>query len=81
MENIIGRVDNMINICEAKYSASDYSLSKDESLKLFHRMEMFQRETATKKGIFITLITTHGLAKNMLHDTANSVVTMADLFR
>ncbi|MBR4740853.1 MAG: ATP-binding protein, partial [Bacteroidales bacterium] len=78
---VISRADNMINICEAKYSAGEYSLTKDESMKLLHRMDLFQTETATKKGIYITLITTYGLAKNMWHDTANSVVTMADLFR
>lgn len=78
---VISRADNMINLCEAKYSASEYSLTKDESMKLLHRMELFQTATATRKGIFITLITTHGLAKNMWHDTANSVVTMADLFQ
>lgn len=78
---VISRADNMINICEAKYSASEYSLTKDESMKLLHRMEQFQKETETKKGIFITLITTNGLAKNTWQDTVNAVVTMDDLFR
>lgn len=78
---VISRADNMINICEAKYSASEYALSKEESMKLIHRMEQFRKETDTKKGTFITLITTHGLAKNTWHDTVNSVITMEDLFR
>ena len=50
-------------------------------MKLLHRMEQFQKETETKKGIFITLITTNGLAKNTWQDTVNAVVTMDDLFR
>lgn len=78
---VISRADNMINLCEVKYSVSEYALTKDESLKLLHRMEQFQKETATRKGIFITLVTTYGLAKNMWSDTANSVVTMGDLFK
>lgn len=78
---VISRADNMINICEAKYSASEYSLSKDEAMKLTHRMEQFKKETETRKGLFITLITTHGLTRNMWSETANSVVTMQDLFK
>ena len=78
---VISRADNMINLCEAKYSATEYCLTKDESSKLMNRMERFQAETATRKGIFITLITTHGLVKNIWHDTVHSVITMEDLFR
>ena len=78
---VISRADNMINICEAKYSASEYALAKDEAMKLLNRMEQFQKDTATRKGIFITLITTYGLAKNTWSSTANSVITMKDLFR
>lgn len=78
---VITRADNMINLCEAKYSASEYCLTKDESSKLMNRMERFQAETATRKGIFITLITTHGLVKNIWRDTVHSVITMEDLFR
>lgn len=78
---VISRADNMINLCEAKYSASEYTLTKEESMKLLNRMGQFQRETATRKGIFITLITTNGLNKNRWHDTANAVITMNDLFR
>lgn len=40
---VISRADNMINICEAKYSASEYALAKDEAMKLLNRMEQFQK--------------------------------------
>ncbi len=78
---VISRADNMINLCEAKYSAGQYTMTKEESVKLLNRVEKFRVETETKKGIFVTLITTNGLVKNMWSETVNSVVTLADLFR
>ena len=78
---VISRADNMINLCEIKYSVGQYALTKAEAGKIANRMEQFRAETATKKGIFITLITTNGLSDNMWRDTANSVVTLQDLLR
>jgi len=78
---VISRADNIINLCEIKYSAGEYALTKAEAMKISNRMEQFQRETASNKGIHVTLITTNGLAKNMWSETANSVVTLKDLFR
>lgn len=78
---VISRADNMINLCESKYSASKYTISKVEAEKITHRMEQFRTETGTQKGLYITLITTHGLVDNTWHDTVNSVVTLEDLLR
>ena len=77
---VISRADNMINLCEVKYSASEYALSKAEGQKLLHRIEQFRMETATTKGIFLTLVTTNGLSRNMWSSIVNSVITMDDLF-
>ena len=76
----IDRADGIINLCEVKYSGGTYAISKDEFLKLNNRSEAFRRETGTKKGLFITFITTYGLERNGYSDIANSQVTMADLF-
>lgn len=76
----IDRADGIINLCEVKYSGGTYAISKDEFLKLRNRSEAFRRETGTKKGLFITFITTYGLERNGYSDIANSQVTMADLF-
>ena len=78
---VISRADNMINICEIKYSAGKYAITKDEAEKIANRLEQFRSETGTKKGIFVTLITSNGLADNMWKNTANSEVTLSDLMR
>lgn len=71
----------MINICEIKYSAGKYAITKDEAEKIANRLEQFRSETGTKKGIYVTLITSNGLADNMWKNTANSEVTLSDLMR
>ncbi len=76
----IDRADGIVNLCEIKYSTGTYVISKEEFLKLNNRSEAFRRETGTKKGLFITFITTYGLEKNGYSDIANSQVTMDDLF-
>ena len=77
---VIDRADGIINLCEVKYSTGEYSISKDEFMKLSNRSEVFRRESGTKKGIFLTLITTYGLSRNGYSDIANNTITMADLF-
>lgn len=37
-------------------------------------------ETATRSGIFVTMITTFGLANSMYNSTVNIKLTMDDLF-
>lgn len=77
---IIDRADGIINLCEVKYSTGKYSISKDEYLKLANREEAFRRESETKKGLFLTFITTYGLERNAYSDMVNSQVSLADLF-
>lgn len=77
---IIDRADGMINLCEIKYSKEEYHLTQDEEKQLRHRMTCFQSESGTRSGIFITMVTTFGLAKGMYNDTVNIKLTMDDLF-
>ena len=77
---VIDRADGIINLCEVKYSTGEYSISKDEFLKLSNRSETFRRETGTRKGIFLAFITTYGLSRSGYSDIANNTITMADLF-
>ena len=78
---IIDRADDMINLCEIKYSKEEYRITQEESLKMQHRMAAFQRETETRSGILLTLITTYGVAKGMYDDTAPIQLNLQDLFQ
>jgi hypothetical protein len=77
---IIERADDMINLCEVKYSKDEYRISQEEDQKLRYRLSAFQHETGTRSGIFVTIITTFGLAKGMYNDSVSIKLSMDDLF-
>ncbi|MCQ2229569.1 MAG: ATP-binding protein [Bacteroidales bacterium] len=77
---LIERADQMINLCEIKYTSGLYAIDTEEEMKIMNRVESFRKETKTKCGIFVTLITTNGLASGMHSACVHAQVVMDDLF-
>lgn len=77
---LIERADNLINLCEMKYSQMPYSITKDEDMKMRIRMADFVAETGVRHGVIPTFITTFGIRANAYSALAQSQVTMDDLF-
>ena len=77
---IIDRADDMINICEVKYSREKYSLTRSEYAKILNRVETFGLETNTRKGVHVAMITTFGIVENKYSDIAQNVVNLNDMF-
>ena len=77
---LIERADKMINLCEIKYSETEYSLSQEEYLNIGRRVESFRAAIQTRYGIVPTLITTFGLASGMYADSIHASVILDDLF-
>jgi len=61
---VIDRNDRVINICEIKFSETPYSLTKSYAENLQNKLAVFKEETATRKTLFLTMITTYGLKQN-----------------
>jgi len=61
---LIDRDDNVINICEIKFYRTRYSIDKKYSEDILRKIDLFTRETRTRKNIFITFITSNGLNQN-----------------
>ncbi len=78
---LIDRNDDIINLCEMKYSSDAYTIDKDEDQKLRHRRAVFVRESKTKKSVQTIMITTYGLTKGGYSDDISNQVTMDDLFK
>lgn len=78
---LIDRNDNVINICEAKFYDKPFALDKKYVSDLRETMRIFQERTKTKKTLFLTFITSFGLAPNM-HSTGfvQQEITMEKLF-
>lgn len=78
---LIDRSDQSINICEIKFSTTDYEVSKKDVESLDNKKRVFQYHTKTKKQLFITLITTHGVIQNANRiNYIDQVITLDDLF-
>ena len=77
---LIDRKDEVVTLCEMKYSDDVYALNAEEEGKLRNRRTAFKLDTKTSKSVHITLVTTYGLRKNSHSGIVQSVVTMNDLF-
>ena len=79
---VIDRRDQIINLCEMKFSIAPYSIDKKYNEELRYKLDAFRRETKTRKSVFLTLITTFGLKEN-IHSVglAQNEMDMEDLFK
>ena len=77
---VIDRNDNVINLCEMKYSNKEYEITKSYSDTLRIRYATFAEVTKTRKTVHTTMITTFGVKRNMYWGHIQSEVVMDDLF-
>lgn len=80
IDMIIERADRIINLCEMKYTQSEYVISKEEDRKVRNRMAAFEHETQTRAAILPTWITPYGLYKNEYSSNVHFQVSIDDLF-
>ncbi|MDR0762925.1 MAG: ATP-binding protein [Bacteroidales bacterium] len=77
---LIDRKDGAVNICEIKFSKTDFTIDKKTMDNMYNKINTFIEETKTKKTIFTTLITPFGLKQNKYSGEINSEITLDDLF-
>ncbi|MBE7441233.1 MAG: AAA family ATPase [Flavobacteriales bacterium] len=61
---LIDRDDNVMNLCEIKFYNAPYTIDKKYYLNLKNKVAELQKDTNTKKNIFITMVTTYGVNDN-----------------
>jgi uncharacterized protein len=61
---VIDRRDQVINLCEMKFSINEYTIDKTYADVLRNKISLFRSVTGTQKALFLTMITTYGLAPN-----------------
>lgn len=77
---LISRADNVVNLCEMKYSQRNYSLTRKGEESLRNKVCDFQALTKSRSAVHVTLVTTYGLSPNAYAGTFQSVVTADELF-
>lgn len=81
IDMLIDRKDQVINICEMKYSVDEYTITEEYEKKLRQRASLFQHVTKTKKALQHTFVTTYGVKQNLYSGIVQSEVMMDDLFK
>ena len=81
IDMLIDRDDNIINVCEMKFSQGEYELTEKYDLELRNKVGTFQSKTKTRKGVSIVMITSYGLKRNAWANGINAQLTMDNLFQ
>lgn len=78
---LIDRADNIINICEIKFSNNPYVITADYAQKIRLKLAAFEHTTGSRKTLFPTMITSYGLVENKHSESfIQQSVLMSDLF-
>jgi len=79
---LIDRKDQCINICEMKFSIGPYEISKRYAAELDNKLSVFRSSSKTRKTLFLTMVTTHGV-KNLekFPGLIQNEITMDALFK
>jgi hypothetical protein len=77
---LIDRKDQVINLCEMKFSVHPFTIDKQYADRLRNKIGIFKAATHTRKAVFITMITTFGIAPNKYAYLAQNDLSMDILF-
>ena len=77
---LIDRKDQVINLCEMKYSLSEYVIDAEYEQKLRNKKSIFIDTTNTRKAVHLTMVTTFGIKVNAHSGIVQNEITLEDLF-
>ncbi|MBS0586269.1 MAG: AAA family ATPase [Verrucomicrobia bacterium] len=79
---LFDRLDGAISLCEIKCSDKQFAIDKSYAQELVRKMEVFQKQTKTKKQLLLCMITTMGLKPTMYsEEIVTNQATLEDLFK
>ena len=78
---LIDRSDQVIDICEMKYTKEPYEMDSDEDLRIQNRRTRFISATQTDKAVHLILVSANGIKRNSYSDEFQTVLTAEDLFK
>lgn len=78
---LIVRKDQVINVCEMKYSDTDYYVDSQFDKNQKRKISDFLKLTKTKFAVHSTLVTTYGVLDNAYSKELQFIITADDLFK
>lgn len=78
---LFDRNDDVITICEIKYTTEPFAITKDYAQNIKNKIAIFKERTRTKKQIFFVMISANGIKDTIYsEELVQGVVTLEDLF-
>ena len=77
---VIDRADHIINLCEMKFSQTQYVVTGDYERLIRDRVRLFKEKTGTSKALSCTFVTVFGVADGAHHGVVDSEITAENLF-
>ena len=81
IDMLIDRADNMVNLCEMKFSKKEYVVTQDDSISMANKAERFSQACGHGKSISLTMITVNGIAQTGYWSDIHNSITAEALFR
>ncbi|MCR4947461.1 MAG: ATP-binding protein [Lachnospiraceae bacterium] len=77
---LIDRNDDVINVCEMKYSNNEFEITEEYEKKLNNKIDLFREETKTEKAILFTFVSVNGVKKNEYSEVVQQFIDCDKLF-
>ena len=77
---VVERADFTTNLCEIKFSASEFEIDGAYEQTLRKRAEIYSRLEHGRRSVLTTMITTFGVKRNSHSSVVNSQITLDHLF-
>lgn len=77
---LIDRRDDVISVCEAKFSENTFAIDSKYEQQLRNKLSAFRDETKTKKALHLTMISSGGIVRNEHAGVIQGELTLDDLF-
>ena len=81
IDMVIDRADQIVNLCEMKFSTTEYAIEKSDDENLRHKAGRFRETQKRHKTVHIILVTPFGIKPNMYQYSEQNVVTAEALFK
>ena len=81
IDMLIDRDDDVINLCEIKYTSTPWEMQAKDFQDILRKEEVFKFESKTRKTIHNILVSANGVKRNEYSDEIPKIVTADDLFR
>lgn len=81
IDMLIDRADNMVNICEMKFSNGKYVVTQDDHFKIANRANRLAEFIDHKKSISIAMVTVFGIAQTGYWGDIHNSITAEELMK